>query len=198
MVNGLSTWIINMKKIFLLLCFFPTLALAESYDAAVMDICGKPPKRDEVMKELNIKPLDLAIKIPEHFTKMPDLLADVKYPSLKNKPKFIYSNDDGAVSLGLTEKASSGLVDIDEVKDGMLNLVKTLKPKALSLSVDGNKAWLVVFKSQAKDGNILNIQLFTMTDTKFVIGTFNMTDKYINQYCDVGVLSLMSLKETSR
>ncbi|MEA9393674.1 hypothetical protein SJI19_24700, partial [Acerihabitans sp. TG2] len=151
-----------------------------------------------VMKELNIQPLDLAIKIPENFTKMPDLLADIKYPSLKNKPKFIYSTDDGAVSLGLTEKASSGLVDIDVVKDGMLDLVKALKPKALSLTVDGNKAWLVVFKSQARDGNILNIQLFTMTDTKFVVGTFNMTEKYINQYCDVGVLSLMSLKETSR
>ncbi|KMV67081.1 hypothetical protein AI29_15320, partial [bacteria symbiont BFo2 of Frankliniella occidentalis] len=106
--------------------------------------------------------------------------------------------DDGAVSLGLTEKASSGLVDIDVVKDGMLELVKALKPKALSLTVDGNKAWLIVFKSQARDDNILNIQLFTMTNTKFVVGTFNMTDKYINQYCDVGVLSLLSLKETSR
>lgn len=187
-----------MKKIFLLLCLFPTLALAESYDAAVIDICGKPPKGGAVMKELNIKPLDLAIKIPEKFIKMPDLLADIKYPFLKNKPKFIYSNDDGAVSLGLTEKASSGLVDIDMVKDGMLDLVKALKPKALSLTVDGNKSWLVVFKSQARDSNVLNIQLFTMTDTKFVVGTFNMTEKYINQYCDVGVLSLMSLKDISR
>lgn len=187
-----------MKKIFLLLCFFPTIALAQSYDTAVMDICGKPPKGDAVMKELNINPLDLAIQIPENFTKMPDLLADIKYPSLKNKPKYIYSNDDGAVSLGLTEKASSGLVDIDVVKDGMLDLVKTLKPKALSLTVDGNKAWLITFKSQARDGSILNIQLYTMTNTKFVVGTFNMTDKYINQYCDAGVLSLMSLKEMSR
>lgn len=186
-----------MKKIFLLFCLFPTLGLAESYDAAVMEICGTPPKGDEVTKELNIMPLGLTIKVPENFTKMPDLLADIKYPSLKNKPKFIYSNDDGAVSLGLTEKASSGLVDIDVIKDGMLDLVKALKPKALPLTVDGNKAWLVVFKSQARDGNILNIQLFTMTDTKFVVGTFNMTDKYINQYCDVGILSLMSMKETS-
>lgn len=91
-----------MKKIFLLLCLFPTLGLAESYDAAVMEICGTPPKGDEVTKELNIMPLGLTIKAPENFTKMPDLLADIKYPSLKNKPKFIYSNDDGAVSLGLT------------------------------------------------------------------------------------------------
>lgn len=198
MINGQSIWIFKMKKIFLLLCLFPTLTLAQSYDTAVMDICGILPKGDNVMKELNIKPLGLSIKIPENFTKMPDLLADIKYPSLKNKSKFIYSNDDGAVSLGLTEKASSGLVDIDVVKDGMLDLVKALKPKALSLTVDGNKAWLVVFKSQARDSNILNIQLFTMTNTKFVVGTFNMTDEYINQYCDVGVLSLMSLKETSR
>ncbi|KYP95325.1 hypothetical protein WB67_06740 [bacteria symbiont BFo2 of Frankliniella occidentalis] len=161
-------------------------------------MCGKAPKGNEVMKVLNVKALGLAINIPENFTKMPDLLADIKYPSLKNKPKFIYSIDDGAVSLGLTEKASSGLVDIDVVKDGMLELVKALKPKALSLTVDGNKAWLIVFKSQARDDNILNIQLFTMTNTKFVVGTFNMTDKYINQYCDVGVLSLLSLKETSR
>lgn len=187
-----------MKKIFLLLCLFPTLALAQKYNSVVMDICGTPPKGDEVMKELNIKPLDLVIKIPDNFTKMPDLLADIKYPSLKNKPKFIYSNDDGAVSLGLTEKASSGLVDIDVVKDGMMDLVKALKPKALALNVDGNKSWLIVFKSKANDGNILNIQLFTMTDTKFVVGAFNMTEKYVNQYCDVGVLSLMSLKETSR
>lgn len=149
------------------------------------------------MKELSIKDLDLAIKIPENFTKMPDLLADIKYPSLKNKPKFIYSNGDGAVSLGLTEKASSGLVNFDVVKDGMMNLVKALKPKALSLTVDGNKAWLIVFKSQARNGNIMNIQLFTMTDTKLVVGTFNMAENYINQYCDVGVLSLMSLKEIS-
>jgi len=187
-----------MKKIFLSLCLFPALAVAENYDAAAIDICGKPPVENVVMKELSIKPLELAIKIPENFTKMPDLLADIKYPSLKNKPKFIYSNDDGAVSLGLTEKPSSGLVDIDVVKDGMLDLVKALKPKALPLTVDGNRAWLIVFKSPARDGNILNIQLFTMTDTKFVVGTFNMTEKYINQYCDAGVLSLTSLKEIPR
>lgn len=186
-----------MKKIFLLFFLFPTLAFAESYGDLVMNICGIPPKRGVAMKDLNIKPLGLAIKIPENFTKMPDLLADIKYPSLKNKPKFIYSTDDGAVSLGLTEKASSGLVDVDVVKDGMLDLVKALKPKALSLTVDGNKAWLVVFKSRAIDGDILNIQLFTMTNTKFVVGTFNMKDKYINQYCDVGISSLMSLKETA-
>jgi len=164
-----------------------------------MNICGKHPQREDVMKALTIQPLDLTIKIPENFTKMPDVLADIKYPSLKNKPKYIYANDDGAVSLGLTEKASSGLVDIDSVKEGMLDLVKALKPKALPVTVDGNKAWLIVFKSNAKDGSsILNIQLFTLTETKFVVGTFNMTDKYINQYCDVGVLSLMSLQAASR
>ncbi|WP_343463096.1 hypothetical protein [Pantoea sp.] len=187
-----------MRILFLLLYLFPMLALAENYDTAAMTICGKHPAGNPIMKELKITPLNLKINIPDSFTKMSDLWADIKYPALKNKAKFIYSNADGAVSLGLTEKASSDLVDIDMVKDRMLNLMKALKPKALPVTVDGNKSWLIFFKSQARDGNILNIQLFTMTETKFVVGTFNMTDKYIPQYCDVGVLSLMSLQATSR
>lgn len=184
-----------MKKMLLLIYLFPTLALAGEYDTIVTNVCGKTPLENVIMKDLNIKDLDLATKIPKSFAKMPEILANIKYPALKGKPKFIYSTDDGAVSFGITNKASSNLVDIDKIKDGMLNLTKALNPKAIPLTVEGNKAWLVVFDSQASDSKIMNIQLFTMTKTKFIVGAFNMTDKYKDQYCAAGVLSLMSIRE---
>lgn len=145
------------------------------------------------MKTENINTLHITVALPDDFTIMPDSLIEIKYPS-KNRPQVVYSNESGSVSFGVSEKNKPDLICLDEVKDVMLESMKALNPKASPLTVDGYNAWLITFKSQAIDSKILNMQLITMTDKKFLIATFNMTEKNIDKYHDIGILSLSSIK----
>ncbi|SPX81860.1 hypothetical protein RN616_19925 (plasmid) [Morganella morganii] len=145
------------------------------------------------MKTENINTLYITVALPDDLTIMSDSLIEIKYPS-KNRPQVVYSNESGSVSFGVSEKNKPDLIHLDEVKDVMLESMKVLNPKASPLTVDGHNAWLITFKSQAIDSKILNMQLITMTDKKFLIATFNMTEKNIGKYHDIGVLSLSSIK----
>jgi hypothetical protein len=60
--------------------------------------------------------------------------------------------------------------------------------------VDGHKAWLITFRSQAPDTEILNMMLVTSEKDKAVQVAFNMTKDLVEQYQDVAKASLMSLK----
>lgn len=169
-----------MKKLLSLFLLFLC-----SFDAAALE-----------MKTVDIKELNLTIEVPSDFTKMPDSLSAIKYPS-KNRPQVVYSNESGSVSFGVSVKDKPDSVfldDLDEIKDLMLESMKVFNPEASPLIVDGNNAWLITFKSQAIDSKVLNMQLITLTEKNFVIATFNMTEKNITEYQGVGLLSLSSMK----
>ena len=145
------------------------------------------------MHSFDIKELKTTVKLPSDFKIMPENLAEIKYPS-KNRPQFIYSNESGSVSFGISKKNKPELVTIVEIKDAMLKAISNFNPKASKTIVDGYDAWLITFKSKAMDGDILNLQLITITDKNFVIATFNMTAPNIEKYQVVGINSLSSIK----
>ena len=62
------------------------------------------------------------------------------------------------------------------------------------MTVDGHKAWLITFRSQAADTDILNMLLVTSENDKAVQAAFNMTKDLEGQYKDVGRASLLSIK----
>ena len=73
-------------------------------------------------------------------------------------------------------------------------MLKNFKPKAEAVTVDGHKAWLITFRSQAPDTDILNMLLVTSENDKAVQAAFNMTKDLEGQYKDVARASLLSIK----
>ena len=56
------------------------------------------------------------------------------------------------------------------------------------------KAWLITFRSQAPDTEILNMLLITSQNEKAVQVSFNMTKDLVAQYHEAAKASLLSLK----
>ena len=146
---------------------------------------------DMKMERKNIPELKLSIEIPQVFTPMPDDMAKIKYPS-ENRPQVIYS---GKASLGVSNGRHALPADkLDVAKDATLKMLSNFKPQAESVTVDGHKAWLITFRSQAADTEILNMLLVTSENDKAVQAAFNMTKDLVGQYQGVARASLLSIK----
>ncbi|ATF50829.1 hypothetical protein HV164_18545 [Citrobacter freundii] len=146
------------------------------------------------MQRQNIPQLNLSIEIPQTLTPMSDEMAKIKYPS-ENRPQVIYGDERGKASLGMTAGRSAlPASQLDQAKDAMLKMLTNFKPQAEAVTVDGHKAWLITFRSQAPDTEILNMMLVTSEKDKAVQVAFNMTKDLVEQYQDVAKASLMSLK----
>lgn len=149
---------------------------------------------DMKMERKDIPELKLSIEIPQMLTPMSDDMAKIKYPS-ENRPQVIYGDERGKASLGLSNGRHALPADkLDVAKDATLNMLKNFKPQAEAVTVDGHKAWLITFRSQAADTDILNMLLVTSENDKAVQAAFNMTKDLEGQYKDVGRASLLSIK----
>ncbi|HHJ4569685.1 TPA: hypothetical protein ACQJX9_003011 [Citrobacter farmeri] len=146
------------------------------------------------MERKNFPALKLSIEIPQTLTPMSAEMAKIKYPS-ENRPQIIYGDERGKASLGVTAGRSAlPAAQLDIMKDALLKMLANYKPEAEAVTVDGHKAWLLTFRSQAADSEILNLMLITSEDNKAVQVAFNMTKDLVDQYQDVAKASLMSLK----
>jgi hypothetical protein len=148
---------------------------------------------DAKMRLENIKSLGLSVEIPTQFTPLSEKLAEIKYPS-KRRPQVIYSNESGSVSFGISKLKKPELVGIDEIKDNILIAMKNLAPQASQIEAGGNKAWLITFTSKGLDADILNMQLYMLSDNNLIIATFNMTESNVNEYQSLGKKTLTSIK----
>lgn len=149
---------------------------------------------DMKMERKNIPELKLSIEIPQAFTPMPDDMAKIKYPS-ENRPQVIYSDERGKASLGVSNGRHALPADkLDVAKDATLKMLSNYKPQAESVTVDGHKAWLITFRSQAADTDILNMLLVTSENDKAVQAAFNMTKDLVGQYQEAARASLLSIK----
>lgn len=160
------------------------LALMFSANASALDVN---------MRVENIKSLGLSVEIPKQFTPLPEKLAEIKYPS-KRRPQVIYGNESGTVSFGISKLKKPELVEIDEIKDNMLKIMKNLAPQASQVEVGGYKAWIITFTSKALDTDILNMQLYMLSDNNLIVATFNMTENNVNEYQSLAKKTLISIK----
>ncbi|HGE6737098.1 TPA: hypothetical protein ACGCBI_000521 [Serratia marcescens] len=164
------------------LIIFVLMLLTPSLNAYALD-----------MKVNDIKTLNIAVELPADFTEMPDDWVKIKYPS-RNRPQAVYSNDSGSVSFGISKMKKPDLIALSEIKDAMLRSMSRFNPQASSFTVDGYDAWIISFRSQAIDSELLNMQLITVTKNDFIIATFNMNESNIGTYKEVGIKSLLSIK----
>ncbi|MFV0262003.1 MAG: hypothetical protein ACK5JN_06130 [Kluyvera sp.] len=145
------------------------------------------------MERKDIPELKLSIEIPQTLTPMSDEMAKIKYPS-ENRPQVIYGDERGKASLGITAGRHALPADkLDVAKDATLKMLNNFQPQAESVTVDGHKAWLITFRSQAPDTEILNMLLMTSENEKAVQASFNMTKDLVAQYQDVAKATLLSL-----
>jgi hypothetical protein len=146
------------------------------------------------MERKDLPDLKLSIEIPDSLTPMSEEMAKIKYPS-ENRPQVIYGDEKGKASLGITAGRNPLPANkLDAFKNMMLKMLESLKPKAEAVTVDGHKGWLLTFRSQAADTEILNMMLITSQDNKAVQITFNMTKDLVEQYQEAAKASLLSLK----
>lgn len=146
------------------------------------------------MQRQNIPQLNLSIEIPQTLTPMSDEMAKIKYPS-ENRPQVIYGDERGKASLGISAgRHALPASQIDMAKEATVKMLANFKPQAEAVTVDGHKAWLITFRSQAPDTEILNMMLMTSQNDKAVQVAFNMTKDLEAQYQDVARATLMSLK----
>ena len=149
---------------------------------------------DMKMERKDIPELKLSIEIPQTLTPMPDDMAKIKYPS-ENRPQVIYGDERGKASLGITAGRNAlPAAQLDMAKDATLKMLTNFKPQAEPVTVDGHKAWLITFRSQAPDTEILNMLLITSQNEKAVQVSFNMTKDLVAQYQEAAKASLLSLK----
>ncbi|MEZ2602413.1 hypothetical protein [Kluyvera intermedia] len=148
------------------------------------------------MQRQNIPQLNLSIEIPQTLTPMSDDMAKIKYPS-ENRPQVIYGDERGKASLGISSgRHALPASQIDMAKEATVKMLANFKPQAEAVTVDGHKAWLITFRSQAPDTEILNMMLMTSQNDKAVQVAFNMTKDLVEQYQDAAKASLLSLKFT--
>lgn len=146
------------------------------------------------MERHNIPQLNLSIDIPQTLTPMSDEMAKIKYPS-ENRPQVIYGDERGKASLGISAgRHALPASQIEMAKDATMKMLTNFKPQAEAVTVDGHKAWLITFRSQAPDTEILNMMLITSQNDKAVQAAFNMTKDLVPQYQDAARASLLSLK----
>ena len=146
------------------------------------------------MQRQNIPQLNLSVEIPQTLTPMSDEMAKIKYPS-ENRPQVIYGDERGKASLGISAgRHALPASQIDMAKEATVKMLANFKPQAEAVTVDGHKAWLITFRSQAPDTEILNMMLMTSQNDKAVQVAFNMTKDLEAQYQDVARATLMSLK----
>ncbi|MGS7249856.1 hypothetical protein HG549_12420 [Pseudomonas sp. SK] len=145
-----------------------------------------------VMKTESIRSLQLTVQLPEQLNILPEDWVALKYPS-ERRPQVVYGNEDGTVSFGISKLKKSELVQIDEVKDAVMNMMRNLEPQASSVTVDGRKGWIIQFTSKGFDANILNMQLYLMTNENLVIATFNMTAEKLSEFQALGEKTLRSI-----
>ena len=143
------------------------------------------------MERQQISKLNLSLEIPQTLTPMSDEMAKIKYPS-ENRPQVIYGDERGKASLGITAGRNAlPAAQLDMAKDATLT---NFNPQAEPVTVDGHKAWLITFRSQAPDTEILNMLLITSQNEKAVQVSFNMTKDLVAQYQEAAKASLLSLK----
>lgn len=146
------------------------------------------------MERKNIPELKLSLEIPQTLTPMSDEMAKIKYPS-ENRPQVIYGDERGKASLGISAgRHALPASQIDMAKEATVKMLVNFKPQAEAVTVDGHKAWLITFRSQAPDTEILNMMLMTSQNDKAVQVAFNMTKDLEAQYQDAAKATLMSLK----
>ncbi len=146
------------------------------------------------MERKNIPELKLSLEIPQTLTPMSDEMAKIKYPS-ENRPQVIYGDERGKASLGISAgRHALPASQIDMAKEATVKMLANFKPQAEAVTVDGHKAWLITFRSQAPDTEILNMMLMTSQNDKAVQVAFNMTKDLEAQYQDAAKATLMSLK----
>lgn len=146
------------------------------------------------MERQNIPQLKLSLEIPQTLTPMSDEMAKIKYPS-ENRPQVIYGDERGKASLGISAgRHALPASQIDMAKEATVKMLANFKPQAEAVTVDGHKAWLITFRSQAPDTEILNMMLMTSQNDKAVQVAFNMTKDLEAQYQDAAKATLMSLK----
>lgn len=146
------------------------------------------------MERKNIPQLKLSLEIPQTLTPMSDDMAKIKYPS-ENRPQVIYGDERGKASLGISAgRHALPASQIDMAKEATVKMLANFKPQAEAVTVDGHKAWLITFRSQAPDTEILNMMLMTSQNDKAVQVAFNMTKDLEAQYQDAAKATLMSLK----
>ncbi|MFJ2976800.1 hypothetical protein ACIPDS_19375 [Kluyvera sp. NPDC087067] len=146
------------------------------------------------MERKNIPQLKLSLEIPQTLTPMSDEMAKIKYPS-ENRPQVIYGDERGKASLGISAgRHALPASQIDMAKEATVKMLANFKPQAEAVTVDGHKAWLITFRSQAPDTEILNMMLMTSQNDKAVQVAFNMTKDLEAQYQDAAKATLMSLK----
>ncbi|QJU40311.1 hypothetical protein [Serratia marcescens] len=146
------------------------------------------------MERTDFPSLKLSIEIPQTFMPMPEDMAKFKYPS-ENRPMVIYGDERGKASLGITAgRSAMPAAKLDMMKETMLKMMTNYSPQAEAVMVDGHKAWLITFRSQAMDTEILNMLLMTSAKEKVVQVSFNMTKDLEKQYDDVAKAALLSLR----
>lgn len=146
------------------------------------------------MERQQISKLNLSLDIPQTLTPMPDEMAKIKYPS-ENRPQVIYGDERGKASLGITAGRNAlPAAQLDMAKDATLKMLTNFNPQAEPVTVDGHKAWLITFRAQAPDTEILNLLLVTSQNEKAVQVSFNMTKDLVPQYQEAARASLLSLK----
>lgn len=67
-------------------------------------------------------------------------------------------------------------------------------PQASQVEVGGYKAWIITFTSKALDTDILNMQLYMLSDNNLIVATFNMTKNNVNEYQSLAKKTLISIK----
>jgi len=131
---------------------------------------------------------DFSIKIPKDFKIMKDEVVAVKYPS-QNPPSLVYTNEEGNINIAFN------LNDVSMKESEIEEYVKMMEKSYLQIvdEVDvnffernGHQIGVLKFVSPASDTDIYNHSLVFSVDGKLRVINFNCTEKYMEEWKEVG------------
>jgi len=161
--------------------------------ALVSAACSKSDKASEPaplqgkfeLKEVKIYSDKVTVGIPKEFEEMPKEMAELKYPG-ENRPQFIYSDEDGSISVAFSHTDNSiGEKDIEPLVDQMKEMYQSAASEWIdsgSVKSNGKKFGFIEFKINLVDTEVYNYIFFTDLDGKMFMGTFNTVVEKLDEW----------------
>lgn len=128
------------------------------------------------------------ILIPKEFKIMSAEMLDFKYPNRVNRPKLVFTNEDGTVNVALNMLANSATqANVTAYKDAIKNSYRKAFPTAAwqgdgVVNINNRKVGYLKLITQAVDQKVYNYLFLTDVDGKIMVGTFNCTEKLMPEW----------------
>lgn len=154
-----------------------------------------------VQKEIIEK--KFSILIPQTFSIMSEELAKIKYPT-EQRPKIIYTNEAGTVNVAFSHTQNKAMnSQIKDFKNYLKEVLTNQYGSATWYSerietISGKNVGILELLTPAIDTNIYNLIFFFELNGRLMMGTFNCTEKEMDDYKPVANSIFKSIKISNK